>query len=137
MLTARDEGDDKVRILREGASDYIIKPFKVEELRARVSAVIKRSEALRGNMRQKMESMIAAAFSETAITGQPTTRRIPEGISHRETEVMDLVLRGMSDKEIADELGISVRTASNHVAAILRKTGRAGRNELMEKFEKA
>ncbi|HNY22233.1 MAG TPA: ATP-binding protein [Treponemataceae bacterium] len=140
MLTARDEGDEKVRILREGAVDYIVKPFKVDELRARVSTAVSRAKADRESLRRKMESAIAGVFSGAGLDGRaehaghPTREPSPSGLSHREAEVMDLVLQGMSDKEIADSLGISVRTASNHVASILRKTELSGRGELAAKF---
>ena len=43
MLTARGEETDRVRGLREGADDYVVKPFSVKELLARVEAVLRRS----------------------------------------------------------------------------------------------
>ncbi len=53
-------------------------------------------------------------------------------ISRRETEVLMLVVTGRSNKEIAKELHISVRTAKFHVSALLRKYGVASRGELVE-----
>ena len=43
FLTARDGGDDRVRGLQAGADDYVVKPFLIEELVARVAAVLRRS----------------------------------------------------------------------------------------------
>jgi DNA-binding response OmpR family regulator len=48
MLTARAEEQDKVRGLRNGADDYVTKPFSAEELLARVEAVLRRSEGAHG-----------------------------------------------------------------------------------------
>ena len=48
MLTARDAIDDRVRGLDVGADDYLVKPFAVEELRARVRALARRPAGLRG-----------------------------------------------------------------------------------------
>jgi DNA-binding response OmpR family regulator len=48
MLTARDAIDDRVRGLDVGADDYLVKPFAVDELRARVRALVRRPAGLRG-----------------------------------------------------------------------------------------
>ncbi len=48
----------------------------------------------------------------------------------REREVHDMVVRGMADKQIARELGISVKTVEKHVGSILRKTGARNRTML-------
>lgn len=48
----------------------------------------------------------------------------------REKEVHDMVVRGMADKQIARELGISVKTIEKHVGSILRKTGARNRTML-------
>jgi DNA-binding NarL/FixJ family response regulator len=52
--------------------------------------------------------------------GSPATGS-PAGLSSRELEVLRLVVAGRTDRAIADELFISRRTASKHVAAILAK----------------
>lgn len=44
MLTARDETDMKVKLLNMGADDYIVKPYSIEEVAARVNAVLRRPE---------------------------------------------------------------------------------------------
>ena len=53
----------------------------------------------------------------------------PSGLTQRELEVIRLVALGKTDREIAEELIIGVRTASTHVANILNKTGAANRAE--------
>ena len=50
-------------------------------------------------------------------------------LTERERQVLDLVGRGMSNRQIADELFISAKTASVHVSNILRKTGATSRTE--------
>lgn len=54
----------------------------------------------------------------------------PEAFTTREKEVHDMVIRGMADKQIARELGISVKTIEKHVGSILRKTGARNRTML-------
>ena len=53
MLTAKGETFDKVMGLEMGADDYIVKPFEVKELLARVHAVMRRSEGENGNAFEK------------------------------------------------------------------------------------
>jgi signal transduction histidine kinase/DNA-binding NarL/FixJ family response regulator len=53
-----------------------------------------------------------------------------ESFTTRESEVHDMVVRGMADKQIARELGISVKTVEKHVGSILRKTGARNRTML-------
>ena len=53
----------------------------------------------------------------------------PDGLSAREVDVLRLVARGLSNREIGRELFISEHTAANHIRSILRKTGCANRTE--------
>ena len=59
----------------------------------------------------------------------PTTHRLPDELSGREGDVLRLVARGLSNREIGAALHISENTAANHVRSILRKTGCANRTE--------
>lgn len=54
---------------------------------------------------------------------------LPDGLSPREIEILRLVARGLSNREIGGELTISEHTAANHVRSILRKTGSVNRTE--------
>ncbi|MFT0474866.1 response regulator transcription factor [Pseudomonas antarctica] len=51
-------------------------------------------------------------------------------ITSRESEVMDLLVHGLTNKEIGRELGISNHTVRDHISAMLRKTNTASRVEL-------
>ncbi len=60
---------------------------------------------------------------------EPTAVRLPDKLSGREGDVLRLVARGRSNREIGAALHISENTAANHVRSILRKTGCANRTE--------
>ncbi len=54
---------------------------------------------------------------------------LPDGLSPREVDILRLVARGLSNRQIGDELFISAHTAANHIRSILRKTSCANRTE--------
>jgi DNA-binding CsgD family transcriptional regulator len=64
-----------------------------------------------------------------APAGQPSPAELPNGLSPREAQILALVARGLSNKEIGAELSISEHTAANHIRSILRKTDSANRTE--------
>jgi DNA-binding NarL/FixJ family response regulator len=70
-----------------------------------------------------------AAEAVLSAAGHPATRRParPADLSGREVEVLQLLARGLSNKEIAERLVISRRTAAHHVEHIYAKTGTANR----------
>ena len=60
---------------------------------------------------------------------QQSTREHPAGLTSRQAEVLDLLVRGRTNAQIADELVVSVRTVDHHVAAVLQKLGVSTRQE--------
>jgi DNA-binding CsgD family transcriptional regulator/tetratricopeptide (TPR) repeat protein len=64
-----------------------------------------------------------------AQVGMPARQAAPDGLSPRELQILRLVARGLSNREIGAELVVSEHTAANHVRSILRKTGSANRTE--------
>jgi NarL family two-component system response regulator YdfI len=71
---------------------------------------------------------VPAAFSTSAPTSQPLAE-LPEPLTRREREVLQMLAAGLANKEIAARLNISDHTAKFHVAAILGKLGAATRTE--------
>jgi DNA-binding CsgD family transcriptional regulator/tetratricopeptide (TPR) repeat protein len=63
------------------------------------------------------------------LLGVPTSDTLPGGLSPREAQILKLVARGLSNREIGQELTISEHTAANHIRNILRKTNCANRTE--------
>ncbi|BBP01744.1 response regulator transcription factor [Sulfuriferula nivalis] len=70
IVTARDEVDDRVRGLELGADDYLIKPFGLKELMARVRAVLRRNEVLAGHVVGNGELMLDMVTRETTYRGK-------------------------------------------------------------------
>jgi len=71
---------------------------------------------------------LAARASALGVSGQPAAAG-PDGLSAREIQILALVARGLSNREIGRDLSISEHTVANHVRSILSKTGCANRTE--------
>jgi DNA-binding CsgD family transcriptional regulator len=90
-----------------------------------------RADALLGEAAALAEriGMPALLARVRALGSAPPTRRRPDELSAREVEILSLVARGMSNREIGAALFISEHTAANHIRSILRKTRCANRTE--------
>lgn len=120
FLTAKDQKEDRIEGFRTGVDAYITKPFEPNELLAVMRAIFNRVERTRTEFSRMMG---AAGAAESAPVHD-------EGLTETESKVADAVARGLSNKEIASELGISVRTVENHVSHILAKKGFSNRVEI-------
>jgi DNA-binding NarL/FixJ family response regulator len=116
FLSARGQTADRVRGLNTGADAYLVKPFEPEELVAQVEATLKRTERLLQMQGAPVQPVIQLD-REVELT--PT-----------ETKVLQYVARGMSNREIAEVMGVSQRTIESHVSNMLAKTGLHNRTEL-------
>jgi DNA-binding CsgD family transcriptional regulator len=72
-----------------------------------------------------------ALLTRIRALGTPAPARVllPDRLSPREAQILDLVARGLSNRQVGSTLSISEHTAANHVRSILRKTGCANRTE--------
>jgi DNA-binding NarL/FixJ family response regulator len=112
FLTAKDQTADRVEGFRAGVDAYLTKPFEPEELIAVVNGILNRVE--------RTHSQIARLVS-SANTEKTSTGFQDEALTEAENRVAVAVSRGLSNKEIASELEISVRTVENHISHILDK----------------
>lgn len=107
VLTTHDSGADILRAIESGAAGYMLKDAPREELFGAVRATA------RGE--QPMAPSVAARLTERA--GWPAE----QALSARELEVLDLVSRGASNREIAGKLWISEATVKSHLLHVYEK----------------
>jgi DNA-binding NarL/FixJ family response regulator len=124
FLTAKDEVADRIAGFRTGVDAYLTKPFEPEELAAIVEAILKRVE--------RTHSDLARMFGEK----EPDEREFvrDEDLTDAEWRVAEAVARGLSNKEIAAELNLSLRTVEGHISRILDKKNLSNRVELALKI---
>ena len=120
FLTAKDETADRVAGFRTGADVYLTKPFEPEELVAVVRSILERV--------QRTHADLARMFGEQGADDVELVR--DEELTDAEWRVAEAVARGLSNKEIAAELNLSLRTIEGHISRILDKKNLSNRVEL-------
>jgi len=128
ILTARGEEADRVRGLRDGADDYVVKPFSVKELLARVEAVLRRSP-------ERPSDLAAIAIPGARIDLDRREVQFDDGgreeLSEREVELVRYLAANSGRAIARDELlanvwrisprGLPTRTIDMHVARLREK----------------
>jgi DNA-binding NarL/FixJ family response regulator len=104
--------------LRAGASGFMLKDAPPEEIIGAVR-IVARGEAL---LAPAVTRGVIAEFARLP-SRRPTDDAIPRDLTARERDVLQLLVRGLSNTEICEELVISDATAKTHVARILHKLG--------------
>lgn len=105
FITGHGDIPMSVRAMKEGAHEFLTKPIRGQDL---LDAVQKAIASDRGLRKERAElGEIRARF---------------ESLTPREKEVLELVVRGLLNKQIADELGMSELTVKTHRAHVMEKT---------------
>lgn len=126
FLTARDSRQDRIAGSRAGVDAYLAKPFEPEELIAEINNILAR--VARTHLRVARSSNISSSISEAG--GGDASVTLDSDLTEAEARIVPLVARGLSNKEIARELGISGRTVEMHISHILAKKGWSNRVEI-------
>jgi two-component system, NarL family, response regulator LiaR len=113
--------DDKVfPAVRAGAAGYLLKDVEPAEL-------VKAIRTVHAGEGLLHPAVAARLMEEVASSGG---REVPDSLTPREREVVGLIARGLSNKRIALELGISEKTVKTHVSSILGKLGLTDRTQV-------
>ena len=125
ILSASGEQDDVLQAVKAGATGYLVKSASRDEL---ITAV-RRVSVGDSVFTPGLAGLVLGEFRRMAQDPGPAT---PPGeqLTERETEVLKMVAKGMSYKQIAERLVLSHRTVQNHVQNTLRKLQLHNRVEL-------
>jgi DNA-binding NarL/FixJ family response regulator len=117
MLTVSDEEDDLYEAIKAGANGYLLKEISVEEVAEAIRAVTQGQSLISPSMASKLLN----EFNALVKRAEEKQQFPAPALTTREVEVLRLVAKGMSNREIAEELYISENTVKNHVRNILEK----------------
>jgi DNA-binding NarL/FixJ family response regulator len=122
-LSVSDSAEDVVAVIRAGARGYVTKSISAVDL---VDAVHRVHDG------DAVFSPRLAGFVLDAFSGHLPPASDPEldQLTNREQEVMRLIARGYTYREVATQLFLSVKTVETHVSAVLRKLQLSNRHEL-------
>lgn len=131
ILTAYDDEEQMVFALRTGASAYFVKDVLPSELIEAIRAVRSGQYVVNGQVLagipELMEWLLAWYNERARFEGHVQGTLMP--LTSREMEVLELIVRGASNKIIATTLGISHQTVKNHLTSIFRKLAVNDRTE--------
>jgi len=116
VLTGFDSADRVPAIVARGGSGFLLKDAAPEELEAAIRAAVRN------------EFYLDPAVARQIANPEPSKRAI-DSLSPRETDILRLLGRGLSNQAIASELQISERTARTHVSNVLAKLGVGSRTQ--------
>jgi DNA-binding NarL/FixJ family response regulator len=125
ILTVRDDEDKLFEAIKAGAQGYLLKDIHartmLEMLRGAVRGEAAITPALAGRMLEEFRRM----SQRTAVAPAEETL----GLTHREQQVLSLVAEGAADKEIAENLCLSLYTVKGHMRNILAKLHARSRHD--------
>lgn len=118
MLTTFDVDDYVYEALRAGASGFLLKDAPPADLIAAVRVVAAGEALLAPSVTRRLIADFAA--SKPAPRADRAALRL-NGLTPRETEVLELIARGLSNQEIADRLVLAEQTVKTHIGRVLAK----------------
>jgi len=124
ILSASGEHTDVLAAVKAGATGYLVKSASREELLSAVRRVAEGDAVFTPGL----AGLVLGEFQR--ISDAPTTDPAEQQLTQRETEVLKMVAKGMSYRQIAERLVLSHRTVQNHVQNTLRKLQMHNRVEL-------
>ncbi|MCS6813387.1 MAG: response regulator transcription factor [Cyanobacteria bacterium] len=135
FLTARAQVEERIKGYQVGGDVYLPKPFELAELGAVVRSLLERSQIVQHSLvkaelqAQSQATKYQEAVGEVSKAVNP--QRSPSNLTPREQDVLRLLVEGLSNSQIGEQLHLSARTVEKYVSSLLRKTATNNRAELV------
>jgi DNA-binding NarL/FixJ family response regulator len=127
VLTAHDDDEYVFALLQAGANGYLLKTSEIDELVRAIRTVHAGQSALAPTVAGKVVAQFTGGKSLPDVLSQ--TQDQYSGLTERELDILRLVGKGLSNKQIGKELFISDRTVQAHLSNIFSKLGVSTRTE--------
>jgi DNA-binding NarL/FixJ family response regulator len=124
-LSVSDAAEDVIRVIRAGARGYVTKTIGADALVDAITQVAAGDAVFS----PRLAGFVLDAFAAER-PASPATSTELDVLSPREREVLQLIARGYTYRETAEELFLSIKTIETHVSAVLRKLQLSNRREL-------
>lgn len=127
-LSVSDAAEDVIALIRAGARGYVTKNISGPDL-ARAVLQVNSGDAY---FSPRLAGFVLDAFASGSPASEPEEGQDPavDALTRRELEVLRLLARGYTYREIGKQLFISVKTVETHASNILRKTQQSNRHQL-------
>jgi DNA-binding NarL/FixJ family response regulator len=129
MVTMHENPDYLLEAMKAGAAGYVLKDAPEEEVIDAVRRVREGESPLDSELAARLIRRLATEGQERGRERSVHDEAILERLTPRELEVLGLMKQGLSNREIAQELVISLGTAKNHVEHIITKLGTSDRTQ--------
>ena len=124
MLTVYDDTEAIFNSLAAGACGYLLKPVRAAQLIGAIKEAVAGGAPMSSNIARR----VVQAFKKPAVSNDMVR------LGPREQEIIELLARGLMQKEIAEKLGISYWTVQTHIARIYEKLHVHSRSQAVAKF---
>ena len=124
-LSVSDAAEDVIGVIRAGARGYVTKTISADDLAAAIDRV-RDGDAV---FSPRLAGFVLDAFAGDLPPGAAIDPELDQ-LTPREREVLRLIARGYTYKELARRLGVSTKTVETHVSSVLRKLQLSNRHEL-------
>jgi two-component system nitrate/nitrite response regulator NarL len=121
MLTVSEDDDDLFESIKAGANGYLLKNVRPEDLFENLRGVVRGESPIAPAVASKLLDALRTGGRPSRDAASSPTSSEDTVLTRRESEILQLVANGLSNKEIASELTITEGTVKNHVHNALEK----------------
>jgi DNA-binding NarL/FixJ family response regulator len=129
MLTMYENQDYLLEAIRAGAAGYVLKDAPQQHLVTAIRKALEGEMVLSRTMTNQLLHDLATRYQQALRTSDSQNENLASLLTTRELEVLELLALGLTNREIAEKLFISIGTVKNHVEHIIAKLGVSDRTQ--------
>jgi two-component system nitrate/nitrite response regulator NarL len=130
MLTVSEDVDELTTALREGACGYLLKNMEADALAAMIRRAAQGDSVIADSMTQRLIAQMRMPARVEAVPVVALDTRDAPALTPRERDIVRIISRGASNKDIARELDLAESTVKIHVRNVLRKLSLSSRMQI-------